>query len=389
MENHKLFFADPTRDLLVIATVTNWDEPPRIRHEVAFQMSRFYNVLFVQIYCQRGMRRKELKYSDSIIVTRVGICFPGLLRVLMRFPVMLAIYNNYVSYKLTRLVKNLNSIKSILINFQFNAPELYKGNLFSAKYYFCNEDFVNQNLSATKTQKDFYALLQKATIASSAAVLTVSKPLATKLKEYGAVSVKVIHSAHNFDIKQSLFNIKKNDNNIISVAYMGVLNKYIEIDWLKKVCHEYDMRLTIIGPIYDRKLLFGFDLGDKFSYVGTKTGAELQNELLKHDVLVMPYGSSVDNEVTSVPGKLYQYLATGKPIVSSIMPCLVKLPIKSVYQSRDSGDFITKIRQAFNDDSVELRVERIKAAEDNTWDKRGDEIYRFIERDLAAVERAK
>lgn len=383
MKNQNLSFADPTRDLLVITTVTNWDEPPRIRHEVAYQMTRFYNVLFVQVYCQRGMRRKELKYSDSLIVSRIGICFPGLLRVLMRTPILLAMYNKYAAYKLAKLVEKLNPKRTVLINFQYNMPELFKSDCFTAKYFFCNEDFVNQDLSATTSQKHFYALLQNSTIALSDAVFTVSEPLKVKLNEHGAVNVKVIHSAHNFDIKHSLLNAEKKNKKNISVSYMGVLNKYIAIDWLKQVCHEYDMSLTIIGPIYDQKLISGFELGDKFTCAGTKTGAELHNELLKHDVLVMPYGSSVDNEVTSVPGKLYQYLATGKPIVSSIMPSLVKLPVKSVYQSKDSLDFIAKIRQAFSEDSVELKVKRIKVAEDNTWEKRGNEIHNFIESNLA------
>ena len=34
----------------------------------------------------------------------------------------------------------------------------------------------------------------------------------------------------------------------------------------------------------------------------------LQKKLLSYDVMVMPYYSEVDNQITEVPAKLFQYL---------------------------------------------------------------------------------
>lgn len=379
MSNKKLTFANPARDLVVIATVTNWSEAPRIRHEVAHQLSRFYNVLFVQLYCQRGMSRKILKFSDSLIVTRVGMCFPGMLRVLMRSPIFMSLYNFSIKRSLEILVKQHSRNKAILINFQFNAPEINDSLVFYKCIYFCNEDFINQQLNSSIKEKNLKARMQSKVISKSNVVFTVSEPLLEKLKLYGAKNIYAIHSAHKFNLNYSRNNSYKRNYGYISVCYMGFLNQYINIDWLNAVSNNSGMHLTIVGSITYSRLSNLLKKNKQITFIQSLTGLALQIELLKHDVLIMPYSSPVDNEVTSVPAKLYQYLAVGKPIVSSKMPNLKKFPDKTVFQAENKKDFISLILQASISDSNELRLMRINLAEGNTWDARGDFIHNIIE----------
>lgn len=378
MIEQNLSFADSTRKLLVITTVTNWDEPPRIRHEVAFQMARFYNVLFVQMYCQRGKRRGIYQYSDNILVLRIGLCFPGMFRLLMKFPALMKIYNASIKNALNRLVRKYGDNKSILMNFQFNAPELYDRSVFNKCFYFCNEDFVNQNLNASPREKDISAKMQAQVISNSDAIFTVSKPLQDKLATYGAKNVHVIHSAHNFDLDYSRKYINNGASGTISVCYMGFLNQYVNIDWLQAIAEQDDMHLTIVGPVAYDWLLDKLRSFPNFTHIQALTGLPLQEELLKHDVLVMPYASPVDNEVTSVPAKLYQYLAVGRPVVSSVMPNLKAFPDKTVYQADTEIDFVDLIRQAATEDKVELREMRIQLTCHDNWHARGDLIHAVL-----------
>jgi glycosyltransferase involved in cell wall biosynthesis len=378
MLNQDFSFLDPTRDLLVITTVTNWDEPPRIRHEVAHQMSRFYNVVFVQIFCQRGKRRHKYTVSDSMIVTCVGLCFPGMTRLLMKFPILMKVYNKYLTGALTRIVKKYSPRKAILMNFQFNAAEFCDRNIFDKCYFFCNEDFINQNLSASLREKTIAEKMQAQVIACSDAVFAVSEPLKDKLISYGAENVHVIHSAHNFDLEFSLRNINFREQSEISVCYMGFLNQYINIDWFRFILEQKDMRLTIVGPVAYESLLENIRSSSNFKHAPALTGFSLQKELLEHDVLVMPYASPVDNEVTSVPAKLYQYLAVGRPVVSSIMPNLKLFPDKIVYQSETKISFVNLIRKAAREDTVDLRRMRVQVATHETWNARGEQIYAIL-----------
>jgi hypothetical protein len=375
LTNKKLFFTDLSKELIVITTVTNWKEPPRIRHEVAFQLSRFFNVLFVQLYCQRGMRRSSYKHSENILVLRLGMCFPGMTRLLMMFPMLMKFYNLIIIKILSLEIKKYSISKPMLLNFQFNAPELHDPNIFNKSFYFCNEDFINQNLSASTNQKYIIAKMQAQVISLSDAVFTVSEPLREKLFSYGAKNVQVIHSAHSFDLDYSRVNINRIRGKKISVCYMGFLNQYVNIDWLKEAAEQDDISLTIVGPVAYDWLLDKFRSLPNFKHIKVLTGLYLQDELLNHNVLLMPYASPVDNEVTSVPAKLYQYLAVGRPVVSSVMPNLKVFPLKSVYQAETKIDFLNLIRQAAKEDNDELRIMRIQLTKNETWDARGDQIY--------------
>lgn len=372
-------FKNPARDLLVITTVTNWDEPPRIRHEIAHQMSRFYNVLFLQVYCQRGRRRSTYKASENIVVSPLGFCFPGLFRILMKFPALMKFYNMYIKKRLDCLVKRHGGRNTLLMNFQFNAPELHDRSIFNKCYYFCNEDFVNQNLSASAREKETIKIMQAQVLSLSDAVFTVSEPLRDKLLSDGANDVYVIHSGHNFNLEFSRKKINFAPEKKISVCYMGFLNQYINIDWLRAVAGQDDMHLTIVGPVAYNYLLNKFRGCPNFTHIQALTGLSLQEELLRHDVLVMPYASQVDNEVTSVPAKLYQYLAVGRPVVSSVMPNLKVFPDKTIYQASTESEFVALVRQAAAEDVIEFRVNRIALAQGNTWECRGDYIRKIID----------
>jgi len=217
--------------------------------------------------------------------------------------------------------------------------------------------------------------MQAQVISLSDAVFTVSEPLREKLFSYGAKNVQVIHSAHSFDLDYSRVNINRIRGKKISVCYMGFLNQYVNIDWLKEAAEQDDISLTIVGPVAYDWLLDKFRSLPNFKHIKVLTGLYLQDELLNHNVLLMPYASPVDNEVTSVPAKLYQYLAVGRPVVSSVMPNLKVFPLKSVYQAETKIDFLNLIRQAAKEDNDELRIMRIQLTKNETWDARGDQIY--------------
>ena len=63
--NNTYTFSNENRDLCVIVTVTNWNEPPRIRHEISHQMSRKYNVLYLQLH-QNNQTERPVKKSVII-----------------------------------------------------------------------------------------------------------------------------------------------------------------------------------------------------------------------------------------------------------------------------------------------------------------------------------
>ncbi len=69
------------------------------------------------------------------------------------------------------------------------------------------------------------------------------------------------------------------------------------------------------------------------------------------------------------PVKMYEYLATGIPMVSAAMPEVVRLE-EVVGIGRDEDDFLRKIEHAINEDNQELASKRQAVAKENSWSER-------------------
>lgn len=93
----------------------------------------------------------------------------------------------------------------------------------------------------------------------------------------------------------------------------------------------------------------------------------------KHfDVCIMPWRQNRWIEACN-PVKLKEYLALGKPIVSTPFPELQKYE-EVVYQAKTPEEFAGKIRQALEEDSperVSARRDKIKSA---TWDSKAQKV---------------
>lgn len=121
--------------------------------------------------------------------------------------------------------------------------------------------------------------------------------------------------------------------------------------------------------------------------VGNRPISELPAYLKAFDVAIVPY---MVNEATRniYPLKLQEYLATGKPIVSSAMPAV--LPYRDTVAIAEShGDFVAKIEQCLGEDGPEMKEARQEVARRNSWEQRVEEKSRHILRILESRPRKK
>jgi glycosyltransferase involved in cell wall biosynthesis len=377
MDNRSKYeFADKTRELCVIVTITNWDEPPRIRHEMAYQLSKRFNVLFIQVFSQRKYRRRKKKINGCIIIEKAGFSFIGIQKVFAKFSFLRESYNSILSALIRKKVTAYGYNKAHLINFQYDFPQVYDQNIWMKKIYFCNEDWINQHSNQSKQNKSRKESLQNRVLENSDIAVTVSYPLQEKLAKFGK-KVEIILSGHSFDLDKSIAHVKQKTD-YIDVCYMGFLNQYVSVDWFEHVLQQESIRLTIIGPIAYQSLIDKIKDHSRFKHIKCLTGEKLQNALLEQDVLLMPYSSSNDKEITTAPAKLFQYLAVGKPIVSSQMNSLLKLPAKFVYKASDKEAFFELIKNSYDEDSDLLRRKRIEFSSNHSWDSRGKQIIKYL-----------
>lgn len=108
-------------------------------------------------------------------------------------------------------------------------------------------------------------------------------------------------------------------------------------------------------------------------FLGGKKYSELPDYLINFDVCILPYLPDKD----SAPTKIYDYLAAGKPVVSTYLPEL--LDLKDILKlARTREDFITFVKDSLGDKDPDMKKMRIEKARENSWFARTDEIMRFI-----------
>ncbi len=112
--------------------------------------------------------------------------------------------------------------------------------------------------------------------------------------------------------------------------------------------------------------------------LGEKPYAELPKYLYWFDVCIIPFKLIPLIEATH-PVKFYEYLGSGKPVVSMKLPEL--LPYSDLcYIAENKEEFLKKIEIALKENNPEIKNKRIEFAKNNTWDDRYSILIANIEK---------
>jgi len=164
------------------------------------------------------------------------------------------------------------------------------------------------------------------------------------------------------------------------VGFIGAIYDWIDIDLICKLAEAHpDYSILLVGPVN-----FGKNDLAKHSnilMVGTKRYETLPQYLSYMDVCLIPFKI---NKLTlaSNPIKLYEYLAAGKPVVSTALPEVVNNASHVVLIGKDHADFIQKVEGVVNatpKDDESAKAKRVEFANNNSWDERVQSIKKLLE----------
>jgi glycosyltransferase involved in cell wall biosynthesis len=171
-----------------------------------------------------------------------------------------------------------------------------------------------------------------------------------------------------------------------------VVPEYFDAALLREVFRRRpEWSLVVIGPESPPQVSGGEDLEllkaePNVHFLGLRSFESLPSYLKGMDVCTIPYRVTGNTKVAD-PLKLYEYLAAGKPIVS--VPREFADDVRPfVYTGAGADEWIAAIEKALALDSPELRATRQAAAQENSWDKRIDQISHLVMAALARRERA-
>ena len=149
------------------------------------------------------------------------------------------------------------------------------------------------------------------------------------------------------------------------IGYTGGLHRHVDFDLLAQMAEARpDWSWVLVGPFQASvEKLQGYG---NIHLLGPRPHEELSGHLLSFDVCIVPYLKSAYTD-TVVPVKINEYLASGKPVVSTDIPTVREFNERhSVLITTDNNrdDFLKSIEEALllpNDEATIARRRAVAA----------------------------
>lgn len=370
-----------------------WDNPYRTnQHHLMGRFSQKNRVLFIE---SLGLRRPALQKKD---IKRIFLRLVKFLKGTRKISENLYILSPFVlpfhKYAVIRFINRcllLIQLRNVLSNLKFKKPVLWSyvpnavdflGKLGEKiSVYHCVDE-----LSANPLIPPVVKKLEKKFIASVNLVFATSKPLFDERKNlnkntYYLPNVADFEHFHKAVLEETVISAELENIPHPRIGFIGAISSYkLDFGLIQHIAgRRPEWSFVFIGSkgegekeVNSSKL----ETKENIHFLGGKAYGVLPNYLKGFDVCILP---NLLNEYTKnmFPMKFFEYLASGKPVVSTYLDSLLDFG-DFCYLSRNAEEFESNIRKALNEDSAKLKESRINLAKQYTWESRIEEMSRII-----------
>ena len=177
------------------------------------------------------------------------------------------------------------------------------------------------------------------------------------------------------------------------IGMIGNLNQRVDFSLLRYIANSHpEWSVVIVGDWNgaDQKLVKSGLIKQLKSmanvyWLGHQRFEELPKILKGFDVCIIPYTVEDPFNISCSPLKMYEYLATGKPIVSTDLPS-VRTESELIRIGRSYSEFVEEIAAALDEKGEFLKEKRLELARKNSWDSRVQKIMSIIEEEVCRKE---
>lgn len=159
------------------------------------------------------------------------------------------------------------------------------------------------------------------------------------------------------------------------LGFIGTLHVWVDFELIEYIASQRpDWSLVLIGPVKtDVSRLLKYK---NVHLLGRKPREQLPQYLQSFDVCLIPF--LLNNLTQSVnPLKLYEYLASGKPVISTDLPEVqTAIPFVRIASSKEG--FVESVAEIINQGTLGMK-ERTAYAHTSSWDARVEILSKLIE----------
>lgn len=158
----------------------------------------------------------------------------------------------------------------------------------------------------------------------------------------------------------------KSRQHVRKIGYLGAFDERVDLELIRKVALAYpDYLVEILGPV---KVQSSVTLPANVIFAGTKSQQELASHIVQWAVCLIPFLKTPFTK-TIYPLKINEYLASGKPVVTTDFADLSDFT-GVVRVTADQEDFVQGILREIRSDNRLKASRRREFAMQNSWEAR-------------------
>lgn len=364
------------RDILFLSSNRYGDFPSRKTRFSQYLSEKGFRVVYVDsphtylAYLKKGYKvensGKLEQISPNFYVLR---SFP-ILPFFKKYPILNKVDSRIYYNKIASTLKEISFEPVLVFNYMPFFPNVLT-KFKSKTIYDCVDDHAS---FGGLLNPSFVNELEKKTVEVSDVVITTGNEfLREKLKKFGKEPIQVPNGVE-YSIFSSWLNQKENFIIKNQIVYVGAIAHWFDVDLVKYIADSFeDFEILLIG-------FTSIDISELLSKKNVKFLGKLEQKqfapiLWESKAAIIPFKV---NDLTKKidPLKAYEYLASGVPVVSTPVGNVSQLP---VYVAESKEDFVSKLKRAIDEDSLEKREKRTLDAKEYSWENRVDSILNIVE----------
>jgi glycosyltransferase involved in cell wall biosynthesis len=163
------------------------------------------------------------------------------------------------------------------------------------------------------------------------------------------------------------------------LGYIGAIGEWFDFTLLENILQYYrNISVVLIGWVFNKQRSTIKRLSKNYSnlyFLGRRSYDRLPSYVKAFTVCIIPFKIYKLTEATN-PIKLYEYLAAGKPVISTCLPELAKYK-HIIYVANDSKEFLEFIEKALNTKHDPTNF--LKIASDHDWQNKVEQMIDIID----------
>ena len=285
------------------------------------------------------------------------------------------INSKIVLCSLKKVLKKLSVNEPIVVNaFQpFLGINLIGHLNEKSNIYYCYDE-----ISKAKWLGKHGARYEKEFIKKVDQVIVSSQTLKSNKKVFNDNTV-VVQNGVDFDLFSQSKDLKLYDKKKSVIGYLGTIDDRIDLDLMHYLIHSNpNSTFLFVGRCLSGKVEKELTTYPNVIFKGSQEVSTLPYWVELMDACIIPF---VSNTFTKAiyPLKINEYLAKGKPVVSTLFTDLSDFETY-IYTAATNNDFQKKIITALTENDAKMKSKRIEIASENSWEARAKKAHKIIQK---------